>query len=169
MKSSKRKLHEEIKGTLVPSKVPYIPNNKSERVIGQKYIISNGKVRIWDGKNLRCEHGEVKHESCKLCSDPMHNCEKCNISFWSTHEYNNHLKLESHLLTADELKKIKIERGKKCNVDGDSIEKYIESKLQLNPDIEFLISTGSTGNKFDTIFKFRDEQCYRGIQTKKLG
>lgn len=169
--SRKRKL-DEVSGTLdsseVPSKVPYIPNNKDKRIIGEKYMTNNG-LRIWDGENLCCEHGELKPASCKLCYDPMHNCEKCSVNFWSTSEYNKHLKLESHLFTPDELINIKRERGKKCGEIGDSVEEYIESKLQLNPNIEFLISTGNTGNKFDTIFKFRDEKCYRGIQTKRLG
>ena len=47
-------------------KCPPLPSKKSSREVGKKYHF-NGKIRIWDGKILRCEHNR-QMSRCKDCS-----------------------------------------------------------------------------------------------------
>lgn len=46
--------------------IQQLPKSKIERIIGETYIY-NSKIVIWDGKQLKCEHGRVK-SYCKECS-----------------------------------------------------------------------------------------------------
>lgn len=72
------------------------------------------------------------------------------------------------MLSEEALKEKQRQMGKKSMAVGDEVEDRIESILSTNPEIEYVHGMGNTGNKFDTIFKFRTESCIRGIQIKAM-
>ncbi len=39
---------------------------KADRVVGAKYLDTNGRLSIWNGNELRCEHGRQRAQ-CKDC------------------------------------------------------------------------------------------------------
>ena len=39
---------------------------KAQRIQGGKYLDTNGKIAIWNGKVWKCEHGRQRH-TCKQC------------------------------------------------------------------------------------------------------
>lgn len=138
----------------------------SSRIPGRKYL-HNGVVRLWDGDHLKCEHNrEIR--ACPVCTPRPLSCVKCGSSFPSKSMYERHLKSNKHLLSPKELKEKQRRQGKESIAVGDAVEDYIESVLMTNPEIEYVEDWGNTGNKFDTIFKFRHETCLRGVQTKAL-
>ena len=52
------------KNVFVDALYPVLPS-KARREAGKKYIY-RGEIRIWDGINLKCEHGKQK-ALCKKC------------------------------------------------------------------------------------------------------
>jgi hypothetical protein len=143
-----------------------LPSLPSKRTKGKKYMY-NGEVRIWGGKTLFCRHRKIPC-TCNLCSDPKFFCEECDLHFMRKENYEKHLNFENYLLSKEELKTVRIARGKNATEIGDAVEIYILSKLKQNSSLEFVERIGHTGNKFDTILKFNNEICIRGIQVKNL-
>lgn len=142
-----------------------LPKRIEGRVIG-KYM-KDGKVRIWDGKILRCEHSAVVSD-CRECKEIIHICEKCDLTFVNNTSYELHLTRDKHLLSSDELEEMKKENGKEVVKIGDKVEEYVDSILMTDPSIKSVERMGNSGNAFDTIIKLHGEEFFRGIQTKKL-
>ncbi len=46
--------------------VPVRSVAKGNRIVGAKYLDTKGRISIWNGKMLRCEHGRVRSR-CKDC------------------------------------------------------------------------------------------------------
>ena len=68
-----------------------LPARQIDRIAGKKYL-SKGKVKIWDGRILKCEHNN-RVTRCKICNGNsicVHNkrkrrCKKCNGTEFCKH------------------------------------------------------------------------------------
>ena len=65
-------------------------------------------------------------------------------------------------------KKLQREKGKLCRAKGDSAELYVFDIIKANNDIEMVERIAQTQDLMDIIYKFKDQQCIRGIQVKLL-
>jgi hypothetical protein len=167
----KRKLHNhdndsDTDDEIKEEKILDVPKYQKDRVIGEKYLF-NDRIVIWSGKRLFCEHDKEK-DHCLLCSVDIYDCEKCDISFPNVSGYEEHLKSDKHLYTAKELKIIRRQQGIDAIEAGDDIEDYILSRLILNTDLKCVSIIGNTGNTFDIVFKFKDDELCHVLQSKKL-
>ena len=165
-RKEKEKKIEEEKAKAVSLGYPLLPPLHADRVVGNKYVV-DGVVRIWNGYRLNCEHNLDQYR-CQTCALSPYKCEKCGYFFPSNSTYQLHLKSDGHNLSQEEKKEKLSALGKNALTVGDSVEKYIDSVLRTNPEIETVERMGNTGNTFDTIFKFRHETILRGIQTKAM-
>lgn len=146
--------------------IPNLPVRRANRIKNQKYM-QGKKIVIWNGKVIHCEHNRRGHQ-CSLCLAPFYTCEKCDFSCITNIQRDAHMTSDKHLLSGEELKQKQIESGKNATKIGDTVENYIDSILMLHPDLVNLKRIGNSANKFDTIIKLKGEDCFRGIQTKKM-
>ena len=71
--------------------IPDLPRLKKNREKGKQYL-KNGKVRIWNGRELYCEH-KKRPSQCRKCggvslcihSVQKHFCKLCNGSYMCVH------------------------------------------------------------------------------------
>jgi hypothetical protein len=97
-----------------------------------------------------------------------HYCEKCD--YYTNEEFcwKNHLTGNKHNMEKEEYKNFRREQSKNSTEKGDKLEQYFCEIYRECKDIEDVKNIGHTGNKYDIIIKYKDEQKYRAVQSKSL-
>ncbi len=55
-----------VDAAAVDEQLPFLPLKEEDRKQGTKYRASDGSICTWNGKNLSCGHGKLRH-CCKTC------------------------------------------------------------------------------------------------------
>ena len=97
----------------------------------------------------------------------MYWCEKCSISLSRKDSYENHLLTKKHLMSKDEYKAFKSNKGKQAVVNGEQNELFVLNIIK-SFRLKDVVYKGNTSNKFDIFIQFEDESHYRGLQVKTL-
>eukprot|EP00605_Chrysophyceae_sp_TOSAG23-4_P002650 GSChrysophyteH1.ASY1.ANO1.2926.1 assembled CDS len=60
-----------VDAAAVDEQLPFLPLKEEDRKQGTKYRASDGSICTWNGKNLSCGHGKLRH-CCKTCGKRLH-------------------------------------------------------------------------------------------------